>query len=191
MNNEHIKTHTCTVCSYLLYFNYEVFTSAHEKWFGHHISSTSRIPLISIPSNKLHGFPLESNTLFHPSRPCFYALLDENKSWLLHPDNAPAYNALSIRRFLVKKNIRRTGTIFLTTWSCHVTSFFSPSSRRHQEDLFWRCGGHKKFGKGDEGHPRRILPVVHRITTEKDGKVHQTRWGITLKRNRVVCLELK
>src|SRR5580692_1661011 len=29
----------------------------------------------------------------------------QNKSWLLHHDNAPAHNALSVRQFLVDKNI--------------------------------------------------------------------------------------
>ena len=31
--------------------------------------------------------------------------LRQDKSWLLHHDNAPAHNALSIRQFLAKKNI--------------------------------------------------------------------------------------
>ena len=29
----------------------------------------------------------------------------QDKSWLLHHDNAPAHNALSIRQFLAEKNI--------------------------------------------------------------------------------------
>ena len=31
--------------------------------------------------------------------------LGQDKSWLLHYDNAPAHNALSIRQFLAEKNI--------------------------------------------------------------------------------------
>ena len=29
----------------------------------------------------------------------------KNASWILHHDNAPAYNVLSVKRYLAKKNI--------------------------------------------------------------------------------------
>ena len=36
--------------------------------------------------------------------------------------------------------------------------------------------GHQKSrDDGAEGHPRRILPAVHRSVAEKDGKVHKMR----------------
>ena len=48
----------------------------------------------------------------------------QDKSWLLHHDNAPAHNALSIRQFRAEKN---SLPIHLTL--LRVPFFFSPSSR--------------------------------------------------------------
>ena len=60
------------------------------------------------------------------------------------------------------------------TWPCSVWLFSFPQAQGdHQGDPFWRRGGHQKGrNDGTEGHPRRILPAVHRSVAEKDGKVH-------------------
>ena len=66
----------------------------------------------------------------------------------------------------------RTGTTSLFTWSCSVQlCSFSQAWWDHQWDPFWRCRGHQG-GRNDgaEGHPRRIIPAVHRSVVEKDGK---------------------
>ena len=55
-----------------------------------------------------------------------------------------------------------------------------------------RVGHQEGCNDGAEGHPRRILLAVHRNVAEKDGKVHQTRGGLLLRGNHVLCcLELK
>ena len=83
---------------------------------------------------------------------------------------------------------RRTGTTSLFTWSCSVWLFSFPQAQGDYEgDSFWSRGGHQE-GRNDraDGHPRTILPAVHRSVTEKDG------WGLLWRGNHVVCrLELK
>ena len=97
----------------------------------------------------------------------------QDKLWLLHHDNAPAHNALSIRQFLAKKNI-----IVLEeppySPDLAMCDFSLPQTQGdHQGDLFWRRGGHQE-GRNDgaDRHPRSIFPAVHRSVAEKDGKVH-------------------
>ena len=54
----------------------------------------------------------------------------QDKSWLLHHDNAPAHNTLSIRQFLAEKNIAvGWNNLHIHMILLRVTFFFSPSSR--------------------------------------------------------------
>ena len=92
------------------------------------------------------------------------------KSWLLHHDNAPVHNALSTRQFLAEKNITvlerppYTPDLVLCDFF-----FFSKLKGAHFEGV----EGHQEGrDDGPEGHPRRILPAVHRSVAEKAGKVH-------------------
>ena len=100
--------------------------------------------------------------------------LRQDKSWLLDHHNAPAHNALSIRQFLAEKNIA-----VLQQPPC------SPDLALCDFLLFPKLMGIIKgtcfegveafkratCNDGAEGHPRRILPAVHRSVAEKDGKV--------------------
>jgi len=97
----------------------------------------------------------------------------QDKSWLLHHDNAPAHNALSIRQFLAEKNI-----------AVLEQPPYSPDLAPCNFVLFPKLDGIIKgthfegveaikeavMTAGAEGHPRGIIPAVHRSVVEKDGK---------------------
>ena len=53
----------------------------------------------------------------------------QDKSWLLHHDNAPAHNALSIRQFLAEKNIAVLEQPPYSPDLALCDFFFSPSSK--------------------------------------------------------------
>ena len=85
-----------------------------------------------------------------------------DKLWLLHYNNTFVHNALSIWQFLYGNN-----SPFI--WSCSLWLI-----------LFFKLKGIIKEThfegveaiKRANGHPRRLLPVVHRSMAEKDEKVH-------------------
>ena len=64
-----------------------------------------------------------------------------------------------------------------------VNFFFSLSSR----GSFWRRQGHQEgCNDGTKGHPRRILPAVHRSAAEKYEKMYKTGKGLLQRVNHVI-----
>lgn len=58
--------------------------------------------------------------------------LMSDKWWLLHNDNASAYNALSIRLFLTERNIAVLEALPGSPDPPQCALYFSPSSMEHQ-----------------------------------------------------------
>ena len=61
-----------------------------------------------------------------------------DKSWLLHHNDAPIYNALSILKFLLKITLPGLNELSIHQILLHVTFFFSSSSRRSSKGLIWK-----------------------------------------------------
>ena len=111
----------------------------------------------------------------------------QDKLWLLHHDNAPAHNALSIRQFLAEKKITmlEQPPCSPDLAPCDLFSINSRGSSKRPILKAWR----PSRGRNDraEGHPRRILPAVHRRVAMAEN-LSSNAWksalhsrGITLK----------
>ena len=92
---------------------------------------------------------------------------------MLHYSNALAYNAQSIQQFQAEQNIAVLEQLpYSPNLDLYDLSFLQAQGD-HQEDLFWRCGGHQE-GSNDrvERYPRRIFPAVHGIVADKDRNMY-------------------
>ena len=98
----------------------------------------------------------------------------QDKSWLLHHNNAPADNALSIWQFLAEKNIALLKQPPYSPDLAPCDFFLFPKLKGIIKGTFFEGVEAIKratCNDGAEGDPRRILPAVHRSMAEKDGKV--------------------
>ena len=96
----------------------------------------------------------------------------QDNAWLLHQDNAPAHNALSIRQFLAERNVTVLDhPPYSLTWLLVI--FCVPQAQGgHQGSSFSRYGSHQE-GRDDgiETYSGRILPGVHGGMAEQNEKV--------------------
>lgn len=87
--------------------------------------------------------------------------LSQEKSWLLHHSNSPAY----IWQLL---NLLGQPPYSTDLDPCDFFSF-PQAQGDHQWDSFWRHGSHQEGCKdGADGYPRRIISEVYRSMAEKD-----------------------
>ena len=101
------------------------------------------------------------------------------KTWILHHDNAPAHTALSVKQFLVSKEIT---TLHHPAYSPDLAPcdfFFSKAERDSQGDTFPRSRGYQdqRDETPQNHHKRRIFSVLQSVV-KKNGKVHQSQWEI-------------
>ena len=62
----------------------------------------------------------------------------QDNAWLLHQDNAPAHNALSIRQFLAERNVTVLDHPPYSPDLAPCDFFCSPSSRRSSREFVFR-----------------------------------------------------
>ena len=105
------------------------------------------------------------------------------KTWILHHDNAPAHTALSVKQFLVSKEIT---TLHHPPYSPDLAPcdfFLFPKLKgilkgtrfQEVEDIKTSVTRHLKI------ITRRIFTVLQNVV-KKNGKVHQSQWGILRRR---------
>ena len=102
------------------------------------------------------------------------------KTWILHHDNAPTHTALSVKQSLVSKEIT---TLHHPLYSPYLAPLrflpFSKAERDSQGDTLPRSRGYQD--QRDETpqnyHKSRIFTVLQSVV-KKNGKVHQSQWGI-------------
>ena len=99
----------------------------------------------------------------------------ETRSWLLHHDNAPAHNALGIRKFLGKNNIAALEQPPCSPDLAPCDFFLFPTLKEVIKGT--RFQDSEAITIGDERAPRYlggILPEVHGSVAEEIGKVHSS-----------------
>lgn len=99
----------------------------------------------------------------------------QDKSWLLHQDNAPAHNTLSLQQFLAEKKnaVLEQPPHSPNQAQCNFSFFPFPQAQEgHQGDLFSRRESHEEgHDDGAAKNPGRIHSVVHGGVPDQDGKV--------------------
>ena len=90
----------------------------------------------------------------------------ETKSWLLHHDNAPAHNALSIRQFLAENNIAVLEQPSYSPDLAPCDFFLFPKLRLKSHN--------NSRNEGTTSDPNGIFPEVHRSMAAEIRKVNSS-----------------
>ena len=100
----------------------------------------------------------------------------ETKSWLLHHDNAPAHNALSIRQFLAENNIAVLEQPPYSPDLAPCDFFLFPKLKGVIKGTrFQDSKAHNNSrNKGTTSDPNGIFPEVHRSMAAEIRKVHSS-----------------